>query len=212
MDLLLKILVILLLIECIVIVTMQFNTLKKAVLKELFNNSKYLTPGDDFGAATIESVVQGDMKSTGGMSGLDNLDGTGTGPIMDFQPNAVKSPPFPDADAGKADGSYAPGPDGGYLSGDGGGSGPDKSAYLFGGGPIPNLPNKTFGLIPNQPPTMEQVGHDTHTYTATPNGLHGEIDKSYTYYYLAGDNINKPCELEKECLPAKCGPSGFCKY
>lgn len=212
MDLLIKILLLVLLIECIVIVTMHFNVLKKAVLKELFNTSKYLTPGDDFGAATIESVVQGDMKSTGGMSGLDNLDGTGTGPIMNYQTQTTYNPPFPETDAGKADGSYAPGPDGGYLVGDGGGSGPDKSAYLFGGGPIPNLPNKTLGLIPNPPPTMEQVSHNTHTYTGEPTGLNGEIDKSYTYYYLEGDNINKPCKSDNDCQPAVCSQSGFCKY
>lgn len=212
MDLLIKILVLVLLFECIVIVTLQFNNLKKAVLKELFNNSKYLTPGDDFGAATIESVVQGDMKSTGGMSGLDNLDGTGTGPVMDFQPNAIKSQVYPTIDAGMADGSYAPGPAGGYLAGDGGGSGPDKSAYLFGGGPIPNLPNKTFGLVPNLAPSLDELSHNTRTYTGEPEENHGKIDKSYTYYYLEGDNINKPCKSDNDCQPAKCSQSGVCKY
>jgi len=228
MEILLKILVILLLIACIIILMLQYNALKHAALKELFNQP---FPHNDFGAATIETVVQGDMKSVGGMSGLDNLDGTGSGPMgsgyMDISGSypdlsgAYYGQRYTDLSGGRPDGSYAPGPPGGFsnLDGtrDGGGSGPDQSSYINGGGPIPNLTDRTLGVIPvNEPGGDEDYpnqAHGMHPYNVeSPRGDHGEISKPYTYYYLEGDNINVPCKSDKDCGNTKCSESGFCRY
>ena len=216
---------------------LQYNALRAAALKELFNQPY---PQNDFGAATIESVVQGDMKSVGGMSGLDNLDGTGTGPMgsgyldlsgayADLSGNQrypdlsgnQRYPRYPDLSGGRPDGSYAPGPHGGFSNLDGirdaGGSGPDQSGYINGGGPIPNLPERTIGIVPVTEPGGDEgypnQARGMEPYNVpSPRGDHGEISKPYTYYYLESDNINVPCKSDKDCGTSKCSESGFCKY
>ncbi len=198
---------------------LQYNALKIATLKELF---KQPYPQDDFGDATIEETVQGDMDSVGGMSGLDNLDGTGTGPMgSGYIQYNVKHNQYSDLSGGRPDGSYAPGPPGGFsnLDGprDGGGSGPDQSGYKQGGGPIPDLPDRTLGVIPVTEPGGDEgypnQARGMQPYNvASPRGDHGEISKPYTYYYLESDNINIPCKSDKDCGTTKCSESGFCRY
>jgi len=91
MNTLLKILAITLLLGCIVIIMLKYNVLKNAALKELFNQR---CPQNRFGGAgDVNSILPGDMNSVGGMSGLDDLDGTGSGPMgSGFKTHIVQNP------------------------------------------------------------------------------------------------------------------------
>ncbi len=77
METLTKLLLIGLLIACLIIIMLQYNILKEAAEKELFeinyDESNFGSAGD------IETIQQGDMNSVGAMSNIDGLDGTGTG-------------------------------------------------------------------------------------------------------------------------------------
>ena len=217
MEILKKIFSILLVILLIIIIMMYFRLLKSEVVRELFLSSLYLAsyPEDDFGAATTESLVQGDMKSVGGMSGLDNLDGTGTGQIG-FPEYNVQAKPYPKPNEGKPDGSYAEGPSGGLSemdgSRDGGGSGQMGSSYEN-GIPLPEYPNSTIGVVPINVPSIEEISHGMHVYSEkAPSGEHGDVHAPFTYYYLEGENINAPCKSDKDCGTTKCSESGFCRY
>jgi hypothetical protein len=217
MEILKKIFAIFLLILLIIIVMMYFRLLKSEVIRELFLSSLYLLEQeqDDFGAATTESIVQGDMKSEGGMSGLDNMDGTGTSEVG-FQTYTTQAKPYPKPDEGKPDGSYADGPAGGLSkidgSRDGGGSGQMGSSYENGVN-LPIYPNSTIGVIPVNVPSIEEVSHGMNVYSEKPpSGEQGDVHAPFTYYYLEGENINKPCKSDNDCGTTKCSESGFCRY
>jgi hypothetical protein len=215
MRILLKVLGIIILLLCITIIILYFDSLKRAVMKELFFSTH---DASDFGdVGDIDIILQGDMKSEGGMSNLDNLDGTGTGPMgSGFNKENTVYQPYPDLSGGTPDGSYAPGPPGGLSLdsvNDAGGSGPEKSAYQTGGGPLPNIPDKILGVQPTLTKPYEELAHGTKTYNEkAPDGEHGDISKPSTYYYLEGDNINRPCKNDKDCGNTQCSESGFCRY
>jgi len=199
---------------------MHFNVLKKEVMRERFN-TEYIK--SLFGSAgDLETVIQGDMKSEGGMSDLDNLDGTGTGPMgSGYRPYNVQEHQFPDLSGGTPDGTWTVGPAGGFSSLDGtlnaAGSGLMRSAYDVKSVLVQNVPDHTLGVNPVTEPGGDEnypnQAHGIHTYNVkAPTGEHGEISKPSTYYYLEGDNINVPCKSDKDCGNTKCSESGFCRY
>ena len=105
MDLFTKLFLISLLIAFIIFTMLQYNVLKEAADKELFeinyNEANFGSAGD------IATSQQGDMDSEGAMSDLDDLDGTGTG-SKPTVPYTVTHQPFPEPDSGKPNGSYPP--------------------------------------------------------------------------------------------------------
>jgi len=120
-------------------------------------------------AGDLDKIVQGDMKSVGGMSNLDNMDGTGTGPVVKAEPE-VKADAKPYPKNGKPDGSIF------------------KGQAFGSGGPIPNLPDMTLGVVP----ISEQGGehgypkqtHGVRIFKAQPLGEYGAIKDPNTYSYI----------------------------
>lgn len=145
----------------------------------------------------------------GGMSNLDGLDGSGTGKMgSGFTRETIQSIPFPDLTTGKPDEK-----EGGLSNLDA-----PRDKYGFGdnkstGGPVPGLADYIIGVIPVMATSVESHAHGEKIY-AQENmySKHGDINTSYTYWYLEGDNINKPCKFNSDCQNTKCSESGFCKY
>lgn len=221
MDLLKKILLVGLIFVFVIIISMQFNVLKQEVMREWFLvdmiKSTLSSAGD------LEIVIQGDMKSEGGMSNLDNLDGTGTGPMGSGYKTYDLSgaTPFPDLSGGQPDGTWLVGPAGGFTSLDGtlnaAGAGLMGSAYDAKNIFVENPPDRTLGVVPVTEPGGDEgypnQARGMEPYNVpSPRGENGEISKPYTYYYLETDNINVPCKSDKDCGNSKCSESGFCKY
>jgi hypothetical protein len=134
-------------------------------------------------AGDLDKIVQGDMKSEGGMSNLDNMDGTGTGPDVKVEPEVkADAKPYPttgkpEAAFGKPEAAFGK-PDGSLFK-----------AQAFGsGGPIPDLPDMTLGVVP----ISEQGGehgypkqtHGVRIFKGQPKGEHGDVNDPNTYSYL----------------------------
>ena len=160
--------------------------------KEYFN-SPY--PYSDFGGpGDISEVLPGDNLSEGGMSNLDDLDGTGSGPMGSAYPKYDKmETTYPDLSGGKPDGSLE-----------------TETVCTKNEEATPKLADYTLG-VPEQPVTQKSTGVVI-SNTKAQSTDYGEIDKPYTYYYLENDNINKPCKTDADCGGTKCSEAGFCRY
>ena len=145
----------------------------------------------------------------GGMSNIDGLDGTGTGKMgSGFTRETIQSVPFPDLTTGKPDET-----EGGLSN-----MNPPRDRYGFGddkstGGPIPGLQDYVIGVVPVMAASVESHAHGEKLY-AQENiyNKHSDIKTAYTYWYLEGDNINKPCKFNSDCGNTRCSEAGFCKY
>jgi len=151
---------------------------------------------------TKQEPIDGSMGGMdGGMANLDGLDGGGSGPTHSgFRIYRESATPFTDLSGGKPDGSL--GPEGGF--------GPDRSAYINGGGPIKDLPDNTLGVVPIF--AENKYGQSIHGEKIQNHESNADPYKPFTYYYLENDNINQPCKSDADCKTSKCSESGYCRY
>jgi hypothetical protein len=147
-------------------------------------------------AGDIDKIVQGDIKSEGGMSNLDNLDGTGSGP----EPEAEAALGKPEAEAalGKPEAEAALGKPEAALGKPEAALGKPEAAlgkpedYIYKNEPFgstgQNLTDMTLGVVPMTEPGGEhgypKQTHGVRLFKSYAQGEYGEVNNPNTYSYI----------------------------